>query len=81
VRAFDTLLAARQAKAALERLLAINDWPEDRALSLAIDRLVELDAQASAAIKRAAAWDKGQRAKRLRVNLKEPAGRLRAGRS
>jgi hypothetical protein len=56
VRVLDTLIAARQAKAALERLLEINDWPPDRAISLAIDRLLELEAQASAAVRRASEW-------------------------
>jgi hypothetical protein len=53
VRVLDTLVAAKQARMALERVLVVNDWPEDRALSLAIDRLVMLEEQASAALHRA----------------------------
>jgi len=56
MRALDTLTAARQARAALERLLALNDWPEDRPLSLAIDRLLQLEEQAASAIHRATMW-------------------------
>jgi len=56
MRALDTLTAARQARIAIERLLAVNDWPEDRALSLAIDRLLILEEQASEAIRRVVAW-------------------------
>jgi hypothetical protein len=50
MRVLDTLTAARQARIAIERLLALNDWPEDRALSLAIDRLLLLEEQAAAAV-------------------------------
>ena len=56
MRALDTLVAARQARAAIERLLAVNDWPEDRSLSLAIDRLILLEEQAAAAIHRVSSW-------------------------
>jgi hypothetical protein len=56
MRALDTLTAARQARIAIERLLAVNNWPEDRALSLARDRLLLLEEQAAAAVRRAAAW-------------------------
>jgi len=36
--------AARDAKAAIERVLALLEWPGDeRALSLALDRLVRLE--------------------------------------
>jgi hypothetical protein len=55
-RGLDTFTAARQARIAIERLLALNDWPEDRALSLAIDRLLLLEEQAAAAVRRADAW-------------------------
>ena len=56
MRVLDTLIAAKQARAAIERLLAVNDWPRDRALSLAVDRLVEIEEQAARAIERAAEW-------------------------
>jgi hypothetical protein len=56
VRALDTLVAARQARAAIEHLLAINHWPHDRALSLAIDQLLILEEQATAAVRRVAEW-------------------------
>ena len=56
MRVLDTLIAAKAARAAIERLLAINDFPSDRALSLAIDRLVVLEEQAAAAVRRAAEW-------------------------
>jgi hypothetical protein len=56
VTVLDTLTAARAARAAIERLLEINDWPTDRALSLAVDRLVEIEEQATRAIERAAEW-------------------------
>jgi hypothetical protein len=52
----DAFTAARQARNAIERLLAINDWPEDRALSLAVDRLLILEQQASETIRQFAAW-------------------------
>jgi hypothetical protein len=55
VRALDTLVAARQARAAIERLLSLNAWPADRPLSLAIDRLLELEEQSAAAVHRVAA--------------------------
>jgi hypothetical protein len=56
VRVLGTLIAAKQARAAIERLLAVNHWPTDRALSLAVDRLVEIEEQAARAIQRAAGW-------------------------
>jgi hypothetical protein len=56
VRALDTLIAARQARASIERLLEVNDWPTDRSLSLAIDRLVLLEAQAAEACRRVDEW-------------------------
>ena len=56
MRALDTFTAARPARIAIERLLAVNDWPKERALSLAIDRLVILEEQASEAIRRVVAW-------------------------
>jgi hypothetical protein len=56
VRTLDTLAAAKQARAAIERLLAINDWPKDRALSLAIDRLILIEEQVARAIERVAEW-------------------------
>jgi len=55
VRVLDTFTAARQARIAIERLLAVNDWPEDRALSSAIDRLLLLEEEASEAVRRAVA--------------------------
>ena len=56
MRVLDTFAAARQARTAIERLLAVNDLPEDRALSLAIDRLLILEQEASEAIQRVVAW-------------------------
>lgn len=56
MRTLDTLAAAKQARAAIERLLAINDWPKDRALSLAIDRLILIEEQVARAIERVAEW-------------------------
>jgi hypothetical protein len=59
VRVLDTLVAAKQARAALERVLEINSWPQDRALSRAVDRLLELEEQAARAIERVAEWQRG----------------------
>jgi hypothetical protein len=56
MRALDTLVAARQARAAIERLLEVNDWPDDPALHRAIDQTLIIEEQARAAIERAAAW-------------------------
>jgi hypothetical protein len=56
VRALDTLVAARQARAAIERLLEINSWPVDPVLGGAIDRLLILEEQAAAACRRITEW-------------------------
>ena len=56
MRVLDTFTAARQARIAIERLLEVNNWPEDRALSLALDRLLLLEEEASEAIRRVKAW-------------------------
>jgi hypothetical protein len=58
VRALDTFITARQARASIEQLLAANGWPWDEALSRAIDRLTLLEEQAAAAIRRAASWQR-----------------------
>jgi hypothetical protein len=56
VRILDTYVAARTARAAIERLLEVNLWPQDRALVLAIDRLLLIEQQASRAIQQVAQW-------------------------
>lgn len=43
----DVAAAARRARGALEDLLELLGWSGERALSLAIDRLVQLEEEAS----------------------------------
>jgi hypothetical protein len=54
VRALRLLVNVRNARAALERVLADEHWPADRAMSLAIDRLLLLEDEAAALIAKAA---------------------------
>lgn len=54
MRALDVFVAARQARAGLEHLLELEGWPTDPALSLAIDRLVQIEEDAARTVLRAA---------------------------
>jgi hypothetical protein len=42
----DVAAAARKARGAIEDLLALLEWPDERALSLAIDRLLQIEERA-----------------------------------
>jgi len=54
-RPLDRFIAARHDRALVERLLDLQDWPEDRALSLELDRLVAVEEEAAAQVSGSAA--------------------------
>jgi hypothetical protein len=54
VRALAVFIAARQARASLEHLMALEHWPTDPAISRAIDRLVQLEEESAHTILRGA---------------------------
>ena len=72
-RPLDILIAAKQARAAIERLLAVTGWGAESALSRALDAVLVAEDLAASALR------KGRQASRYRVNTKAPAGRLRGG--
>jgi hypothetical protein len=52
VSALHIYIATRQARASLERLLDVLGWPEDRTLSLALDRFEAIAEEAAEDVSR-----------------------------
>jgi hypothetical protein len=63
-RHLDILIAARQARAAIERLLDVTGWGHEPALSRALDAVVVAEDLAAAALR------KGRHQERRRPNTK-----------
>jgi hypothetical protein len=54
VRALGVFIAARQARASLEHLMELEQWPIDPAIGRALDRLIEIEESSAQTILRAA---------------------------